>query len=92
MSGRLHERFVLVAITAQDHRQPGHAFAADQANLDGTRIAVGHDGGKTGRGKIDSFNRLAAPLQNLAHGKVSGLQVWLQKLEIGFRNRQRMRF
>ncbi len=77
MSSRLHERLVLIAVTAQDHWQPGHAFAADHANLDGTRIPVGHHGGKTRLGKIDGFDRLATPLQHLAHGKVSGLQVWL---------------
>ena len=77
VSRRLHERLVLIAVAAKDHWQPGHAFAADHANFDGTRITVGHDGGKTRLGKIDGFDRLAAPLQNLAHRQVSGLQVRL---------------
>lgn len=68
VSSGLYESLVFIAITAKNHRQPGHPFMADQTNLNRPLAAIRHNRGKTGLGKIDDFDRPAAPLQNLAQG------------------------
>jgi len=71
LSRRLDEDFVIVAVIAEHHGQAGHALAPDEAHLDRSAVAIGHNGCESALGKIDGFDRLAAPLQDLAHWKVS---------------------
>ena len=53
-AGELDEGFVLGPIMAEQNGEAGHAFAADDTDLDARIVAIGNDRGKPALHKIAS--------------------------------------
>jgi hypothetical protein len=83
VTGSLHKHLMRGALDPQQHRQAGHAFAADDTDLDARLVGpIGDHGSKPALGEIDMVDTFLARLEDPAHRQIDGLQVRLEKAEI----------
>jgi hypothetical protein len=83
LAGSLDAGCVLGPIASQHYCQAGHAFAADDADLD-ARLARGvcDDGRKPRFDEIDLVDALPAGFERLPHRKIDGFEMRLEQREI----------
>src|SRR5436190_5759700 len=89
LAGSLDVGCVLGPIASEHDCQAGHAFAADDADLDARFArAVCDDGRKPGFDEIDLVDALPASFERLPHRKIDGFQMRLKQREILTRQRR----